>query len=439
MKTILKNGRVLDPSTNSDFIGSVVIEDDQLVAVGETVDESHADEVYDCTDMWICPGLVDLHVHLREPGGEHKETIISGTAAAAAGGFTTICCMPNTTPPLDKPQLIDFILDRAASPEAGGIFVAPVGAVQKHGSDQIADLSALKKAGVVAASDEGHPVQSAKLMTRAMEFCRQLDLPLMVHCEDETLSAGTSMNDSPTSAVLGLKGAPRSAEEIMVARNCLMALHTGCHVHIMRVSTWGAVEMIRQAKYLGAPVTCDVAPQHLIFTDEDIAEFDPRMKMLPPLRTRVDIEMLEQALADGAIDAISSDHSPHAVHEVQVPFEEAPFGMPGLESIVGVVLTTLTHRGVLTPLDTIRKLSTAGAKIVRLDAGSLQPGETPVAQVCVIDPEREWTFDTLRTFSKAKLSPFQGIPLKGKNMLTFCGSEVYRDAFFGAERYTTYD
>lgn len=435
MRTLLYNGRILDPSQELDQIGSVLIEDDQVVQVGGKVNRKEVDEEFDCTGMWITPGLVDPHVHLREPGDEHKETIISGTQAAAAGGFTTICCMPNTDPPLDNPALVDFILDRAASPEAGGVFVAPVGALTVGmKGEQIADLAALKRAGIVAASDEEFPVQNSLVMSKAMEFCVQLDLPVMAHCEDLSLSNRGSMHEGAMSAMLGLRGIPRSAEEIMVMRNCLLSLHTGCQLHIMRVSTWGAVEMIRQAKYLGAPVTCEVCPQHFVFTDDEVGEFDTNFKMLPPLRTQVDIDIIVQALGDGTIDCIASDHSPHASHEVETPFEQAPFGTVGLESVVGVVLTHLTHNDLLTPLDTVRKLSTGPARILRLDAGTLKPGETPIAQVTVIDPELEWTFDAQRTFSKGKNTPFNGMPLKGKSMLTFSGSAIYQDAHFDQGR-----
>ena len=441
MKIILKNGRILDPSNDMDVIGNVILEDEQVVEVGADVEiEDDADQIIDCTGLWITPGLVDMHVHLREPGEEHKETIVSGTQSAAAGGFTTIACMPNTKPALDTPTLIDYILDRSAAPDAGGVFVAPVGALTLgNKGEKIADLAALKRAGIVAASDEGCPTQSALVMTRAMEFCQQLDIPIMAHCEELSLANNGSMNEGAMSALLGLKGMPRSAEEIMVMRNCLLALHTDCHVHIMRVSTWGAVEMIRQAKYLGARVTCETCPQYFSLTDEMMGDFNPHFKTTPPLRTQTDIDLLIQALADGTIDVIASDHSPHADYEVQVPFEEAPFGMVGLETCVGVTLTHLTHKGHLSPLETVRKLSTAPASILRLEAGSLNPGETPVAQVTVIDPNLEWTFDANKTFSKGKNSPFHGMHLKGKAVLTFCGSEIYRDQGFAAERVTCLD
>jgi dihydroorotase len=438
LRTLLKNGRILDPSQDLDIVSSLLIEDDQVVGIGNEVLGAEVDEVYDCTGMWVAPGLVDPHVHLREPGDEHKETIVTGTQAAAAGGYTTICCMPNTNPPLDSPALIDFILDRAASPEAGGVFVAPVGALTRGmRGEELSDLAALKKAGIIAASDEQFPIQNAMVMKQAMEFCVQLDLPIMAHCEDTNLTRGGSMHDGSVSSMLGIKGIPRSAEEVAIMRNCLLSLHTGCQLHVMRVSTWGAVEMVRQAKFLGAPVTCEICPMHFTFIDENVGEFDTRFKIQPPLRTQVDRDLLIQALSDGTIDCIASDHSPHAAHEVDVPFDEAPFGSAQLESAVGVTLTLLTHTGVLSPLETINKLSTKPAQILRLDAGTFKPGGSPVAQICVIDPDCEWTFDRHKTFSKSKNTPFDGMKMKGKTMLTFSGAEIYRDALFNENRYST--
>jgi dihydroorotase len=431
VKIVFRNGRILDPSQDLDTVGSVVVENAQITECGAQVDLSHADAVIDCTGYWITPGLVDMHVHLREPGGEQHETIQTGTMAAAAGGFTSIACMPNTDPPLDSPSLIDFILDKSASPDAGGVFVAPVGSLTTGAQkDRLANLAALKRAGIVAASDEAFPVQDAGLMKRAMEYCAQLDLPIMAHCEDLNLSGEGSMNDGAMAAMLGLPGIPRTAEEVMVGRNCLLALNTGCRLHILRVSTWGAVELIRQAKFLGAPVTCEVCPHHLALTEALVGEFDTNFKTTPPLRTNLDLDLLQQALQDGTIDVIASDHSPYAPHMVNVPFDEAPFGMSGLESSLAATLTFVTHKGLLSPLETIRKMSTKPAAILGLDAGTLKPEGTALAQITLIDPEMEWTFDAKRTFSKGKNSPFDGMDLKGKVMLTFCGSEIYRDAIF---------
>ncbi len=438
MSTLLKNGRILDPSQDLDVVGSLLIDNDQVRGYGPDVKADNVDEVYDCTGLWIAPGLVDPHVHLCEPGFEHNETIVSGTQAAAAGGFTTICMMPDTNPALDNPALIDFILDRAASPEAGGVFVAPVGALTRGMDGQeLSDLAALKRAGIVAASDEGSPTQDSWVMMKAMEFCVQLDLPILAHCDDVAMSRGGAMNDGAVSAMLGLKGIARSAEEIAVARCGILAMHTGCQLHLLRISTWGAVELVRQFKHLGAAITCEVTPPHFILTDEAVDEFDPLCKVSPPLRTQVDIDIVLQALQDGTIDCIASDHSPHASHEVEAPFDEAPFGIVGLETVVGLTLTHLTHKGVLTPLQTVDKLSTAPARILRLDAGTLRPGDTPVAQVTVIDPNMDWVFDVNKTFSKSKNTPFHGSKLRGKPVLTFCGSEIYRDALFDSQRYAT--
>lgn len=437
MRTLLKNGRILDPSQNLDTVGSLLIEDDQVVSFGELPSNLEADETYDCSGLWITPGLVDPHCHLREPGDSHKESIITGTQAAAAGGYTTICCMPNTRPALDNPALVDFILDRAASPEAGGVFVAPVGALtQGLDSNRLADLAAMKRAGIVAASDEGFPIQDSQLMRMAMEFCLQLDLTIMAHCEDTSLTKGGSMNEGATSALLGLKGIPRVGEDIAVMRNCLLSLHTGCRLHIMRVSTWGAAEMVRQAKFLGAPVTAEICPMHFSFTEEAIGEFDSNYKITPPLRTRYDIDLLHEALEDGTIDCIASDHSPHASHEVDVPFDEAPFGASSLETTAAATLTMLHHRGVLNALQVIEKLSTTPARILGLDAGSLAPGASPVAQVTIIDPNLEWTFDRNKSFSKSRNTPFHGFKFKGKPLVTICGSEIYRDQMFEESRYT---
>lgn len=435
MKIVLKGGRILDPSQDIDMIGSVSIVDMQIAEVGKNVNIKDADEVYDCKGMWITPGLVDIHVHLREPGFSYKETILTGTQSAAAGGFTNICCMPNTKPALDNPALIDFILDRASSPASGGIFVAPIAALTKGMDGETpSDLASLKRAGVVAASDDAYPIQSSFVMKRCMEICKQVGLPVAVHCEDTTLTDRASMSEGEVSSLLGLRGMPRSAEEIQVARNCYLSLETQCPLHILHVSTWGSVEIIRQAKALGTPVTAEVCPHHFALTEEDMVPFDTNYKMSPPLRTRKDADALIKALKDGVIDCIATDHAPHASYEKDMPFEQAPFGIVGLETAVGFTLTHLTHKRILKPLETIRALSTRPAEIFRLPAGSLEPGRTPVAQVTVIDPNVEWTFDVSRTFSKGRNTPCNGMQFKGKSMLTFCGSNIYTDVLYPPSR-----
>jgi len=453
MRTVFKNGRIIDPSQDLDLVGHVVVENAQVVACGPDVDISDATTVYDCTGLWITPGLVDMHVHLREPGEDYRETIKTGTRAAAAGGFTTICCLPNTTPPLDTPALIDFILDKSAAPDAGGVFVAPVGALTtvKDGQTRMANLASLKSAGIVAASDQERRHRGRQRRGRAgagrepnaprdgvLPPAGPADhgalLPIMAHCEDLSLSANGQINDGAISALLGLAGMPRTAEEVMVMRNCLLSLQTGCRVHILRVSSWGSVELIRQAKYLGAPVTAEVCPHHFCLTENDLGEFDTNFKTTPPLRTELDVDMILQGLSDGTIDAIASDHSPYAAHETRVPFDEAPFGCVGLETALGVTLTFVTHKGVLSPSETVRRLATAPSQILGLDAGTLKPETTALAQVTVIDPDVEWTFDVKKTFSRGKNSPFDGMNLKGKAVLTYCGTEIYRDALWDSAR-----
>jgi dihydroorotase len=440
-RVLFRNGRILDPSQDLDIIGNVLVDGHEIEVFPNPlpVNLPEVDEVYDCSGYWITPGLVDMHVHLREPGEDYKETISTGTRAAAAGGYTTICCMPNTNPPLDNSAIVDYIHQKAASPEACGVSVYPVGALTKGmQGKEIANLGAMKRAGIVAASDEGFPIQDSRVMSQAMDFCVQLGLPVMAHSEDTTLSANGTMNEGALSAMLGLRGIPSTAEDIATMRNCLLSLHTGCPVHIMRVSTAGAVEIIRLVKSLGAPVTCEICPMHFVFTEESIGDFDTRFKMMPPLRTALDVTILEQGIQDGTIDCIASDHSPHADYEVEVPFDDAPFGASTIEATLGVTLTYLTHRGVLTPLETIRKLSTMPAQVLRLDAGSLLAGDFRLPQVTIIDPDLDWTFDRAKSLSKSRNTPFHGMELKGKALITFSGGEIYRDEKFPAERYAIY-
>src|SRR5688572_13035691 len=358
MKIVLKNGRIIDPSQDIDMVGSVSIVDVQIAELGKGVETKDADENYDCKGMWFTPGLLHIHVHLREPGFSYTETILTGMQSAAPGGFTIICCMPCTKPAWDNPALIDFIMDRASSPQSGGIFVAPIGALTKGMDGETpCDLASLKRAGVVAASDDAYPIQSSYVMKRCMETCKQVGLPVAVHCEDTTLTERASMNEGEVSSLLGLRGMPRSAEEIQVARNCMLSLETQCPLHILHVSTWGSVEIIRQAKALGAPVTAEVSQHHFSLTEDDIVPFDTNYKMSPPLRTLRDVDALIKALKDGVIDCIASDHAPHASHEKDMPFEQAPFGIVGLETAVPFTLTYLTHKRKLSAMETVRAMS----------------------------------------------------------------------------------
>lgn len=436
MKILLRNGRILDPSQDIDTFGSVVIEDGQITEVGPEVNEEGADEAYECRGLWIAPGLVDLDCRLWEPGFTHRESIQSGTRAAAAGGFTTLCVQPNTSPALDAAALVSFLQEKASAPDAGGVFVAALGALTLGQEGQrLSNFSSLKKAGAVGVCDEGGPLQSAGLMSRAMSHCVQLDLPLLAHCEDLSLSSGGAMNEGAVSALLGLKGIPRTAEEALVWRNASLSQATGCPTVLQRVSTWGSVMAVRQFKEMGAPVSCTVLPQHFCFSEADMLEFDPSFKAFPPLRTPDDVALIQQAIGEGVIDVIASGHCPYAPYEVDVPFSEAPFGFPGLETTLAATLTHLTQKGILSPLETIRRLSTSPAELLRLEAGTLKPEGTPLAQVVVIDPNLEWTFDASRSFSRGKSTPFHGARFSGKAVLTFVGAEIYRDPALPSSRY----
>lgn len=433
MRTLLKGGRILDPSQDIDQVGDLLIEDHQIGALLTDVPPGPYDEVIDCAGLWVCPGLIDLHVHLREPGGEYKETIATGTQAAAAGGFTTICCMPNTWPPLDNRAMVEYVLSRAAQNDGGGVFVAPIGAVSKGmENEQLAEIAAMKEAGVVAMSDDAFPIQEAEFMQQAMLYCRMVDLPIATHNEDTSMTRGGLINEGAISAMLGLKGMPRTSEDIKVARNCILAISTGVRLHILHVSTWGAVETIRAAKKLGGQITAEVTPHHLTLTDAALEGFDPNCKMNPPLRTQRDVDALREGLADGTIDCIATDHAPHAAHEKALGIDQAPFGIVGLESAVGLVLTHLTHAGVLTPLQTVAAMSAKPAQVFSLPGGSLKPNDQPIAQITLIDPDMEWKFDARKTFSKGRNTPYNGWKMKGKAVMTILGSEVYRDSNFDA-------
>jgi dihydroorotase len=431
MRLLLRNGRVLDPAQKIDMVGDVLLGDERVLAIGKDAADAKADQEVDCTNLWVCPGFIDIHVHLREPGQEYKENVITGTHAAAAGGFTTICCMPNTTPPLDNPHLIVGLRERMFDPEAGGVAVEPICALTKGmKGEQLTNLAELQDAGAVAASDDAFPIQNAEVLRRGMEYCKMLNLPVVTHCEDKSLSDDGVMNAGRISTILGLKGMPREAEEVQVARNCILSLYTQCRLHIAHVSTWWSVELIKAAKGLGAPITAEACPHHFILTEEAIEEYDTNTKCSPPLRTQRDVEAIIQGLADGVIDCIASDHAPHANFEKETTFAEAAFGIAGIETLVGLTLTHLTHKGVLSPLETVRCLSTNPSKAVNLMGGSLRTDMLSLAQVTVVDPNMEWTVDAQVFRSKARNTPFHGWKLKGKAMMTIWSDIIYRDPLF---------
>src|SRR6185369_13256548 len=364
--------------------------------------------------------LIDLHTHLREPGQEYKEDIASGTRAAAAGGFTAVCAMPNTVPPNDTRAVTELIVRRAA--EIGAVRVYPVGAISKGlKGESLAEMGELREAGCVAVSDDGHPVMNAELMRRAMEYARTFDLTIVQHCEDLTLSAGGAMNEGPVATRAGIRAQPSAAESSMVARDVELAALTGARYHVAHVSSAESVRLVREAKRRGLAVTCEVTPHHLTLTDAACAHYDTAAKCNPPLRSLADVEALREGLRDGTIDAVATDHAPHSTIEKDVEFEQAAFGMIGLETALPLVLE-LVRGGVLTPSELCTRLSVRPAAIFRLPGGSLAEGRP--ADVTVIDPEASWTLDPGVLRSRSRNTPFAGRPLRGRAALTIVGGKV---------------
>lgn len=424
MKKVLKGARVLDPSQNIDEIMDILVADGKIAAIGKNVYIGDA-EVIDLTGMIATPGLIDMHVHFREPGYEYKEDIETGSRSAAAGGFTTVACMPNTRPPVDNAAMVEYVKSRAL--KSGLVRVLPIGCVSKGlEGKEIAEMGDMAAAGAVAFSDDGRPVADSSLMRKALMYASMFDRVIIDHCEDPGLFEGGQVNEGRVSTLLGLQGIPDSAEEIMVARNILLARETGTGVHIAHVSTKGSVELIRRAKAEGVKVTCEATPHHLTLTEEAVLGYNTDAKMNPPLRTGEDVEALLEGLRDGTIDAIATDHAPHSTDEKDVEFDKASFGIVGLETALGIVLTRIVGSGILDLKQAIEKMTAGPARILGIDAGSLTIGKP--ADITVIDPDLEWTVDKNSFFSKGRNTPFHGWKLKGRAVLTMVGGKiVYAD------------
>jgi len=413
---LLKNGRVIDPANGRDGAMDLLIGADGLIAhVGPNLEAGPDAQVLDCTGRVVAPGLIDMHVHLRVPGQEYKEDIASGTAAAANGGFTAIACQPNTAPPIDQAGIVRDILAQSAHASARVHVVAAVSKGLQN--TELTEMADLKDAGAVGIGDDAFPVANSGFLRRAMEYCSMLDLPYVAHCEDKDLTGEGVMNEGYVSTVLGLKGIPRSAENVGTARNILLTMTTGCRLHILHVSTKESVEIIRHAKKFGAPITCETCPQYVALTDEACLGYDTNAKMSPPLRTKADQEAILEGLRDDTIDAIATDHAPHAPHEKEQEFARAPFGMLGLETSLGLVVTHLVKPGVLSLSQMVEKMSLAPARILGLPAGTLTVGAA--ADVTVFDPDAEWTVDVNQFKSKSRNSVLDGVTLTGRAVTTF--------------------
>lgn len=412
----LINGRVLDPTQQHDQVAELCIKDGVIVDP-LTVDD--AAETIDLAGKWITPGLIDLHVHLREPGEEYKETIATGCRAAAAGGFTAVACMPNTKPVNDNGSITRFIVERAASCDAR---VYPVGAISQGSSgEKLAEYGEMKEAGVVALTDDGRPVVDSQLMRRAMEYAASHGLLLMSHSEDFSLARNGCMNEGEVATRLGLKGIPAAAESVMVYREVALAELTGARVHIAHVSTEQSLDVIRSAKRRGIRVTAETAPHYFTLTEEAVLGYDTHAKMNPPLRTERDRQAIRAALTDGTLDAIATDHAPHSVLEKEVEFNLAANGIVGLETSLPLTLA-LVRDGVITPLRLVELMSSTPAAILGVAGGNLRPGA--VADVTVIDPQRVFTFNASASFSLGKNSPFDGWQLQGKAVMTLLAGRV---------------
>lgn len=422
-RLLVRGGRVIDPANNFDGVADVLVENGQIHAVAPNLSADDA-EIFDANGLIVAPGFIDIHVHLREPGFEHAETIETGARAAAAGGFTAVCCMPNTKPVNDSAPTTSYIVDRARRDAVVRVF--PIGAITKGSEgEELASISSMKAAGIVAISDDGRPVMNSRVMRRAMETAKALDLPVINHCEDLDLSSGGDMHEGVTSTRLGLRGIPSASEDVMVARDILIAELTGVRYHVAHLSTQRSVAMVAYAKSKGLPVTCEVCPHHFAISDTQIRPYDANYKMKPPLRGDDDVRALLDGISDGTVDALATDHAPHAGDEKMQEFEKCPFGILGLETAIGVTFDRLVHPGRISLRRMIELYTSGPEKILRLGLGSLSVGRP--GDITILSDSVEWEYDVNRSPSKSRNSPFHGTCFRGGPVATIVnGAVVWR-------------
>ena len=424
MKLLIQKGRLVDPVGGIGGIMDILIEDGKLAVIGSDLREQDA-QIIDARGLTVCAGLVDMHVHLREPGLEYKEDITTGTAAAARGGITSIACMPNTKPAVDSPEQVRYVLRRAA--ESCGVRVWPIGAVTLgEKGETLTDAQALKEAGAVALSDDGMPIQNANLMRDALIRAKRLGLTILSHCEDADMVRNYAVNEGRVSRALDLPGRPAIAEELMVMRDAMLSEETGAAVHICHISTAGSVDIVRQFKKKGVHITCETCPQYFSLTEDEVLTQGTMARVNPPLRTRQDVEAIIAGLKDGTIDAIATDHAPHSAQEKAKPLAEAPSGMVGLETSLGATLTALYHTGEMDLSDILKKMTFNPACILGIPKGRLSLGGE--ADFTIFDPNETWTVDPEQFASKGRNTPFAGRELTGKVKYTIVGGKiVYED------------
>lgn len=415
----ITGGRIIDPSQDIDRVGDLWISRGQILPMGEGYDE--AEVVIDARGLIVCPGLIDAHVHLREPGNEEDETIATGAEAALAGGVTSVACMPNTIPPLDSQGAVEFVVLQAQRARKANVY--PVGAVSKgRKGEELAELGQLAQGGAVGFTDDGAPVASASLMRQALEYAKMFDKVVMQHCQVPELTVGGVMNEGFESTKLGLRGMPAAAEDIMVARDIRLAEITGGRLHIQHISTARSVELVREGKRRGVKVTAEACPHHFTLTDEKLRTFDSNFKMNPPLRTWSDVEAVIGGLKDGTIEVIATDHAPHAPEKKLREIDQAPFGIVGLETLLPITVLGLIEPGHLTWPQVIQKLTVAPAQLLGIDKGTLKPGAD--ADVTIIDPEARWTIDSAAFRSKSRNTPYHGWDVRGRAHTVIVGGEV---------------
>jgi dihydroorotase len=418
---LVSNGRVIDPASRTDSLRDILLDGDRIAAVaapGELATRANGAEHFDARNMIVAPGFIDLHCHLREPGGESSETIETGARAAARGGFTAICPMPNTRPVNDNASVTRSILERSA--EVSSVRVWPIGAASLGSKGEaLSEIAAMKQAGIVAVSDDGHPIATAKLLRQVMEYCRALDLPVIDHCEDSSLFAGAVMREGKQSVRLGLRGMPAATESLAVGRDVQMGELTGCRLHIAHLSARDSLQFVRAAKAKGLPVTCEVTPHHFTLIDEDV-QYDSSYKMNPPLASREDRDALITGLADGSVDAIATDHAPHEPALKDVEFDRAPFGVTGFETALGLALEVV-HAGKLSLMRMVELFSSGPARVLGLQR-KIAAGEP--SDLTIFSAEHEWTFQTNESASKSRNSPFDGCTFRGAPMATVVAGRI---------------